>query len=228
MKTEEYIILIPARKNSKRLKGKNKRMLLGKPLISHSIEYALNNFSKNQIWVNSDDIEIKDITDSYEVNFYKRDDNLALDETSTNSVVFDFCKYLISKKIKFKNVITLQPTNPIRSEGLLVDCIKKYENSNRNSLMTVSTLHKKFGAIRDENYHPMNYKIGQRHQDLDDLFYENGLIYISSKHAIINLNNYISEDVFPYLTSEIGSMIDIDFEIDLKYAELILKNQDYL
>ena len=228
MKTEEYIILIPARKNSKRLKGKNKRMLLGKPLIGHSIEYALNNFSKNQIWVNSDDNEIKDITDSYEVNFYKRDDNLALDETSTNAVVLDFCKYLISKKIKFKNVITLQPTNPIRSEGLLIDCIKKYENSDRNSLMTVSILHKKFGTIRDKNYNPMNYKIGQRHQDLDDLFYENGLIYISSKYAILNLNNYISEDVFPYVTSEIGSMIDIDFESDLKFAELILKNQDYL
>ena len=60
------------------------------------------------------------------------------------------------------------------------------------------------------------------------LFYENGLIYISSKYAILNLNNYISEDVFPYVTSEIGSMIDIDFESDLKFAELILKNQDYL
>ena len=81
--------------------------------------------------------------------------------------------------------------------------------------MTVSVLHKKFGSIRDENYHPVNYKIGQRHQDLDDLFYENGLIYISSKYAIINLNNYISKDVFTYLTSEIGSMIDIYFEIDL-------------
>ena len=228
MKTEEYIILIPARKNSKRLKGKNKRLLLGKPLISHSIEYALKNFSKNQIWVNTDDYEIKDITNHYKVNFYMRDDNLAEDETSTNSVVSDFCKYLISEKINFKNVITLQPTNPIRSMTLLADCIKKYETSERNSLMTVSILHKKFGTIRDKNYNPMNYKIGQRHQDLDDVFYENGLIYISSKYAILNLNNYISEDVFPYVTSEIGSMIDIDFESDLKFAELILKNQDYL
>ena len=59
MKKENYIVLIPARKNSKRLKNKNKKLLLNKPLISHSIEYALNYFSNDQIWVNSDDHELR-------------------------------------------------------------------------------------------------------------------------------------------------------------------------
>ena len=48
----KYKIIIPARKNSKRLVGKNLKILNGKPLIQHSIDYALLNFEKNDIWVN--------------------------------------------------------------------------------------------------------------------------------------------------------------------------------
>ena len=82
--------------------------------------------------------------------------------------------------------------------------------------------------MRDNIYHPENYKIGQRHQDIENLYYENGQIYISSKNAIINLGNYISEDVFPFITNEIGSQIDIDHAIDFNLAELIMKNQKLL
>ena len=105
MKKENYIVLIPARKNSKRLKNKNKKLLLNKPLISHSIEYALNYFSNDQIWVNSDDHELKDIAKKYNINFYDRKKELAEDETTTNLVVRDFCQNLINQK--FKNIITL-------------------------------------------------------------------------------------------------------------------------
>ena len=54
------------------------------------------------------------------------------------------------------------------------------------------------------------------------------LFAISSKNAIINLGNYISEDVFPFITNEIGSQIDIDHAIDFNLAELIMKNQKLL
>jgi CMP-N-acetylneuraminic acid synthetase len=226
MKKENYIVLIPARKNSKRLKNKNKKLLLNKPLISHSIEYALNYFANDQIWVNSDDHDLKDIAIKYNINFYSRKKELAEDETTTNLVVRDFCQNLTNQE--FENIITLQPTNPIRSRYLMIDSIEQYEKSGRNSLMSVSLLHKKFGSLRENIFHPENYKIGQRHQDIENLYYENGQIYISSKNAIINLGNYISEDVFPFITNEIGSQIDIDHAIDFNLAELIMKNQKLL
>ena len=46
MTLKNSIVVIPARKNSKRIKGKNLRILNGKPLISHSIEYALKYIDK--------------------------------------------------------------------------------------------------------------------------------------------------------------------------------------
>ena len=225
---KNYVVLIPARKNSKRLIGKNKRLLMNKPLISHSIEYALNYFPSNKVWVNTDDIEIKEISNSYNINFYHREAKLAKDDTSTNDVVLDFCNSLENMKLNFENIITLQPTNPIRSKDLMINAIKKFEKSKRNSLMSVSILHKKFGSLNKNNYHPINYKIGQRHQDLQDLYFENGQIYISSKKGILSLKNYITTDVFPFITNELGSQIDIDYEEDFKLAELIIKNQNLL
>ena len=48
MNYKDYIVVIPARKNSKRIKGKNLRKLNGKPLISHSIEYAVKYFKRKK------------------------------------------------------------------------------------------------------------------------------------------------------------------------------------
>jgi len=48
MSIKNSIVVIPARKNSKRIKGKNLRILNGKPLIAHTIEYALKYIDKKK------------------------------------------------------------------------------------------------------------------------------------------------------------------------------------
>ena len=224
MNLNDCLVIIPARKNSKRIKGKNLRSLNGKPLIVHSIEYASKFVDKNKIWVNSDDEKIIDLASNLGVSVYKRSDELALDETSTNDVIIDFSKFLFKNRISFKFLITLQPTNPIRSENLLLESYNYISKNKVKSLMSVSILHKKFGRVSNNKYLPMNYKIGQRHQDLENLYFENGLIYICSREAIEYNKNYITKDVYPFVTDEIGSYVDIDYEEDLKMAEVILKH----
>jgi N-acylneuraminate cytidylyltransferase len=224
MQLNNYLIIIPARKNSKRIIGKNLRELNGKPLISYSIEYALkHDINPKNIWVNTDDDRIINLAKAYNISSYKRPDILALDETSTNDVLINFLDFTIKNNIDYTHIITLQPTNPIRSEDLLIRSAEVLENSKRESLMSVSLLNKKFGKIKNEKYIPQNYEIGQRHQDLEHLYYENGLIYISKRDALFIEREYITKDVYPYLTNDIGSDIDIDYESDLELAEIILK-----
>jgi N-acylneuraminate cytidylyltransferase len=224
MNLNDCLVIIPARKNSKRIKGKNLRSLNGKPLIVHSIEYASKFVDKNKIWVNSDDEKIIELAINLGVSVYKRPNELALDETSTNDVIVDFSKFLFKNKISFKFLITLQPTNPIRSEKLILESYDYISKNKLKSLMSVSVLHKKFGRVSNNKYLPKNYKIGQRHQDLEDLYFENGLMYICSRDALEYEKNYITEDVYPFITDEIGSHIDIDYEEDLKMAEIILNH----
>ena len=82
-----YKIIIPARANSKRLPGKNMKILGNKPLIQYSIDFALNNFSPDSIWVNSDDQQIIEFAKQLGVRTLLRPDDLATDNSTTVDVL---------------------------------------------------------------------------------------------------------------------------------------------
>mgnify|MGYP001234107241 CR=1 FL=1 len=219
----KYKIIIPARKNSKRLKGKNLKILNGKPLIQHSIDYALLNFDKNDIWVNSDDNNIIKLSKSMKINSVDRPKKFSTDTTPTVDVLKFQLDYFRKKNIACDAIILLQPTNPFRSKKLLTNSINIFERSKRSSLATFSKSSIKLGKIQNDFFEPINYKFGQRSQDLNTFFFENGQIYIS-KIENINKGNIISDDVYPMITSDRGSYIDIDTMSDFIEAENYLKN----
>ena len=88
-------------------------------------------------------------------------------------------------------------------------------------MFTVSQNHKKFGKITNNKFIPFNYQIGQRSQDLDPLYYENGLLYISKSKVILD-NKILSEDAFPYVVNHLFSSVDIDTQDDFDYAEYLI------
>ena len=49
------IAIIPARGGSKRIPGKNKKLFLGKPIITYSIEAALQSSLFDEVMVSTDD-----------------------------------------------------------------------------------------------------------------------------------------------------------------------------
>ena len=60
-------VIIPAKGDSKRLVGKNKRIIAGKTLLEHSIEYAQKSKLTENIIVSTEDKETKMIAESYGV-----------------------------------------------------------------------------------------------------------------------------------------------------------------
>ena len=68
-----FKIIIPARANSKRLPGKNMKILGGKPLIQHSIDFALKNFSNKNAFDMACDLKcfdiLKKISEAYNTLF---------------------------------------------------------------------------------------------------------------------------------------------------------------
>lgn len=219
-----YQIIIPARANSKRLIGKNMAMLNSKPLIQHSIDYAISNFPSEQIWVNSDDNEILNFAKKFNVNTYKRSNELSGDITPTVEVLKDILNYFDKNRIICDAIILLQPSNPLRSKDLMNKSIRLFENSKRNSLATFSLLDKKFGSINNDLYSPINYIPGERSQDLKRLYFENGLLYITKRKSIVN-NLIITKDVYPLICDNYESKIDIDYKHDLIYAQSIINSK---
>ena len=218
---QKTIVIIPARGNSKRLPNKNIKLLGGIPLLEHSINYAKQYDFIDAIYVTTNDEEIKKIAFKNDVLVVDRPDELSGDLEPTVSAL----KHVLeSIDNVVENIILLQPTNPLRPKKLLEKAYRIFIDNDFNSLFTVTRDYKKFGEIKDGIFKPFNYKPGQRSQDLEPLFFENGLLYITKVKHIID-NKIITKDAYPMEVNHPFSAIDIDTQEDFDYA-IFLK--DYL
>lgn len=212
------IAIIPARGGSKRLPNKNILSLGGIPLLVHSILYAQqNNDIIDEVYVSTDDVAIKKIALEYGAKVIDRPENLSGDFEPTVSVLKHVLE-IIERDVD--HLILLQATNPLRPQELLKDAFEVYQKGDYDSLFTVSRNHQKLGKIVDDKFCPFNYAIGQRSQDLEPLYFENGLLYISKVSLILD-NIIISENAFPLEVNHIFATVDIDTQDDLDYAEYL-------
>jgi CMP-N-acetylneuraminic acid synthetase len=217
-----YQIVIPVRGGSKRFPKKNISLLAGKPLIAHSILFALQNNVNAIVFVNTDDEAIAEIASTYGANVVLRPAHLATDFTPTVDVLKHQLDWFDANDIPCDALILLQATNPIRQLGLIEEATSSFENQGRRTLASYSLLNKKFGTISPEYYfEPENYTPGQRMQDLIPRYYENGLIYIAKIEAIKS-GHIMTDDVYPFEINHIGAQVDIDEPEDLILAEYIL------
>lgn len=219
----KYIAIIPARGGSKRFPRKNISELNGIPLIVYSIMYAKNNPEISDIYVSTDDDEIKSVSKNNGAKILNRPSALATDFASTASVLQDAVYKLIADGIEFDYVVLLQPTNPLRPQQLMGEAIKLIEEKKFSSIMSVNKCSRKLGKIEDDKFKPWNYFFGQRSQDMDPLFYENGLLYITSKELLLE-GKVMDETTHPLLVNHIYGEVDIDTFEDMKYAEFVIKN----
>ena len=212
------IAIIPARGNSKRLAGKNLLTLGGLPLIAHSILFAKANPEIiDEVYVSTDCENIKKIALEFGAKVIDRPAEISGDLEHTVSAL----KHVLETIEKVDIVVLLQPTNPLRPENLLQEAFEVFNNNQADSLFTVTRNYQKFGKIVDNYYIPFNYKIGQRSQDLEPLYFENGLLYIS-KASLILKDSILSEMAIPFIINHPFANIDIDTPEDFEYAEYIL------
>lgn len=214
------IAIIPARGGSKRLPNKNTILLGNYPLLVHSILFAqANSEIIDEIYVSTDDGKIKKIALDYGAKVIDRPKLISGDLEPTISAL----KHVLeSIETEVENVILLQPTNPLRPENILKEAFDTFQKDNCDSLFTVSRSEQKLGKIKNKLFVPFNYTIGQRSQDLEPLFFENGLLYITKAKLILK-NTIISENAFPFEVNHIFANVDIDTQEDLDYAEYLFK-----
>lgn len=216
------IVVIPARGGSKRIPEKNIQLFGGLPLLVHSIQYAFAN-SKiiDAVYVSTDDESIKSIALSNGAHVIDRPAHISGDLEPTITALKHALETI---EDEVENVILLQPTNPLRPQNLLKEAFEVYHKGNYDSLFTVTRNHQKLGKIIENKFQPFNYSIGQRSQDLEPLFFENGLLYITKASFILE-DIIISENAFPFEVNHIFANVDIDTPEDLEYAEYLYKTK---
>jgi len=191
----------------------------GIPLIAHSIHLALNSELIDAVFVSTDDVQIKQTALEFGAQVIDRPKDLSGDEQPTITALQHALTILPDT---VQTVVLLQPTNPLRPENLLSEAFDLFRSSKADSLMTVSRNHQKFGKIINQKFVPFNYQFGQRSQDLEPLYFENGLLYISST-SLIKQGIIMSQNGLPMLVDHPFAQVDIDTQDDFDYAQFLIQ-----
>lgn len=220
------LIIIPARKGSRRLKKKNKKNFLGKPLISHTIEFAKKLKFKKKILVSTDDTEILKIGKKYNVLVpWLRPKKLSTSKSKSISFTFHALNWFKKNSIKINTVILLQPTSPYRSIRTLNKMLEIYKK-NKKSIVTVTTdlrkNKKKLFIYKNKLIKKINKSIQKKHVSVNIV----GNIYINSVKNLNKYKDFVNQDSVAYLVKNKKELIDIDTHQDFKSAKkLFIKNK---
>lgn len=224
--TGGVIAVVPARRGSQGLPLKNLRLLNGEPLIVHSIRAALGAKLVDTVVVSTEDDEIASVAAAAGAAVIRRPAELATNTAQNNGVVRHV---LESRNLADRIVVLLQPTSPLRIAGDIDACVSPVVSGEARSAMTVTAVDHHPGkavVIADGMVEPFtnDADMEARRQTMREVFRQNGAVYA------IGARDFLEHDRF-YLRPCRGVIvpaersIDIDSEIQLMLAELILKKR---
>ena len=223
--------LIPARRGSKGIPGKNIAPLAGKPLLAHSIEYSLNCPAVHRTIVSTDDPEIAEVARSYgaEVPFL-RPAKFAQDDT-TDLLVFSHAIEWFKENENFVPDlwVQLRPTSPLRPPGLIERAIKMLEeNPEADCLRTVRETPMtpyKMWKWEEKYIQPFAQLDGKEsynmpRQALPKVFSQDGILDIIKTSTCLKENSLTGNLILPLEIKGPYLTVDIDVPVDLIVAEV--------
>ena len=203
-------VLITARGGSKRLPGKNLKILCGKPLIAWSIEAAKKSYFINKIYVSTDSKEISEISKKYGAIVPRlRSKSLSTDDASSFDTVLDFIDYFDDKN-GGGELLLMQPTSPLRLAEHINNFMQEVRDKESNQCVAVRDVSKYFLLA--------NLDI----QNKQKIFIPNGSMYYSKIDFLKEEKKFFSPKSDIFIMDDFHS-IDIDTQDDWDIAEACLK-----
>ena len=130
------IALIPARSGSKRVPGKNTRLLGGAPLLAWSILVAKGSDLIHKVVVSSDSEETLKTAERYGALGFLRGETASSDNATDYEVAIDF----LGLKPLGDLIVYLRPTTPFRTPAKINEAIKIMQEGEYDSLRSVEEM----------------------------------------------------------------------------------------
>lgn len=222
------LALIPARGGSKRLPGKNIRLLGGKPLIAWSIDTAKGMPKICDILVSTDDPLIADIARGAGALVpWLRPAELASDIAGSADVAIHALDWYEREHGTVDGLLLLQPTSPFRSRESLLQGIELFCAHQGSSVIGVSPAESHPAwcfQIDGQKMTPFIDRDGMhlRSQDLPPAYVVNGALYLIDPLYLRSQKRFFDADTLPLVMAEPQEAIDIDTEWDWCVAEAAL------
>ena len=222
MSLDKIVALVPMRHDSKRVPGKNYRLMNGKPLYAYIIETLLSVPEINQVVVDTDSMPVMEgLAQNYpQVKILLRPDNLRLDTTPTNEILLHD-----TAQIEADLYLQTHSTNPLLKAGTISKAIQELRSSwpEYDSLFSVTRWQTRlWDALgRAVNHNPA---ILLRTQDLPPIYEENSCLYLFRRETLVSRRNRLGERPIMF-EMDAREATDIDEELDFVIAESLIKNQ---
>ncbi len=222
----KVLALIPARGGSKRLPGKNIKLLGGRPLISWTITLAKQIVNLVDVMVSTDDPLIAEAAERAGAFVpWLRPVELATDMTPSIDVVLHALSWYEEKHGKLDGVLLLQPTSPFRRLETVLQGIELFKTNNLNPVIGVSSVSSHpFWCFYSHRGHlkPVIENRSELHlrtQDLPHAYAINGGFYLTSISDLKKNNTFFSEKMMGLIMDKPFEGLDIDTNDDWALAE---------
>ena len=223
------LAIITARGGSKGLPDKNMLMVNSKPLLSYSIEAALESKCFDDIVLTTDSEEYIELLSHYPISFLHRDKSLASDKSSS----FDAIKDVITREQfqGFDYFVLLQPTSPLRTAEQTRQICSYFEEhiTQYDFCVSVSNSHKPTVLTRpidtdnSMKYFDIDYSNYSRQNYLPE-YSPNGVFFIAKPDAYLEHKHFYGDRSIAFRMDKRGS-IDIDDREDFEYFYFITQQQ---
>lgn len=222
---KKVICLILARGGSKGILRKNVKEIGGKPLILHSIDIAKKTKKIDEIYVSTEDEEIKKISQNNGVKIIDRPKEYAQDASTYLDAVQYSLNSIPEKKMN-PFVVLLETTSPIRLVKHVEKCVELIDEK-IDCVASISEV-----KISPAYFYKINNNLLEKYdsssapknrQEMEKIFYYNGSILVTT----LNFLNSQKDVVFGgnmkgYLLDE-KSSLDIDTPLDFEICDFLIK-----
>ena len=232
---KNIVALIPARGGSKGIKNKNIIKFKKKPLIYYSINIAKKIRLINEVFVSTDSLKIKKISEYYGANVpFLRPKKYSNDKATDLQVFLHFYNwYLKVYKKKIDLIVHLRATTPIRKKNTIIRAIKclikqpsfsslrSFSKSNFSPYKT--WIKKKFIAsplFKGKKNGKEIHSLGRQY--LPKTFKHVGYVDIINPNLTLKQNSMSGKKVFFFeIDEKREKFIDLDTKDDLKRLKIM-------
>ena len=223
------LAVVTARGGSKRLPGKNLRLLGGKPLVTWSIETARASAGLCDVLVSTDDSGIAQAARAAGALVpWLRPASLSGDLVSSAEVSIHALDWYERAHGTVDGLVLLQPTSPFRTPATIERGIDLFNINSRRPVVAVSSA----ASHPDRCYRVENGRMqpftahgrcDTRTQDLEDAYAINGALYVISPADLRTRRSFYGENTVPLILADPAEAIDIDTEWDWMIAQAVFE-----
>lgn len=221
------LAIIPARGGSKRLPGKNLRLLNGKPLIAWTIEAAIGISDIRELLVSTDDEAIASVARLVGAHVpWLRPAVLATDSATSVDVAIHALDRFEADNGRVSGVLLLQPTSPFRTKDAIRAGIDLYLHNDRQPVLGVSPIRIDPSwtyRVVDGALSPFaggQEPVAGRFPDV----VVNGAFYLVSPEHLRTHRSFTGPRTIPLLFESEVESLDIDTPLDFALAECIARD----